>query len=139
MVRREKPATRMMRPIHMRALIAVLVAAAVSGCAERAPRTHSGAPASISGESTVRVGQTIDFSMYTHCGVESTRINGRVWNAVDPLYASPERLGPPDGWGDPYQNGELTLESPDRAVFAALGQRVVLVPSETGEALRPCD
>lgn len=129
----------MMRPRHMRALIALLVAVAVSGCAEGAPGPDGGTPVSISGESTVSVGQTIDFSMYTHCGVESTRINGRVWNAVDPLYASPERLGPPDGWGDPYQAGELTLESVDRAVFAALGQRVVLMPSETGEALRPCD
>lgn len=129
----------MMRPRHMRALIALLAAVAVSGCAGGTPGPASGTPVSISGESTVSVGQTIGFSMYTHCGVESTRINGRVWNAVDPLYASPERLGPPDEWGDPYQDGELTLESPDRAVFAALGERVVLVPSETGQALRPCD
>jgi hypothetical protein len=77
--------------------------------------------------------------MYTHCGVESTRINGRVWNASEPLYSSPERLGPPAGWGNPEQAGRLTLESSDRAVFAALGERVVLAPSSNGEPLRLCD
>ena len=77
--------------------------------------------------------------MHTHCGVESARINGRVWNAVEPLYASPEKLGPPAGWGNPYQDGKLTLQSSDRAMFAALGQRVVLLPSETNEPLRYCD
>lgn len=98
-----------------------------------------GEPAVSEARSTLRVGETVDFSMYTHCGVESTRINGRVWNAMDPLYSSPERLGPPTGWADPEQDGLLTLEAVDRAVFAALGERVVLVPSQTGEALRPCD
>ena len=53
-----------------------------------------GEPAISEARSTLRVGETVDFSMYTHCGVESTRINGRVWNAVDPLHSSPERLGP---------------------------------------------
>ena len=33
----------------------------------------------------------------------------------------------------------LTMEAADRAVFAALGERVVLVPSEINEPLRPCD
>lgn len=89
--------------------------------------------------STLKVGETESFSMYTHCGVESTRINGRVWNAVEPLYDGPDRLGPPAGWGNPYQDGELTLETPDRAVFAARGQRVVLEPSASGQPLRPCD
>jgi hypothetical protein len=97
-----------------------------------------GEPGSEAGD-TLSVGETVGFSMYTHCGVESTRINGRVWNAVEPLYATPDRLGPPAGWGDPEQEGELTLEAPDRAVFAALGQRVVLMPSESGQPLRPCD
>ena len=87
----------------------------------------------------VRVGETVGFTMYTHCGVESANINGRVWNAVEPLYATPEKLGPPAGWDDPEQDGELMLESSDRAVFAAVGQRVVLKPSPSGEPLRFCD
>jgi hypothetical protein len=77
--------------------------------------------------------------MHTHCGVESTLINGRVWNAAEPLHATPERLGPPAGWGNPSQDGELRLEAPESAVFAAIGQRVILVPSESAEPLPPCD
>lgn len=123
----------------MRALVSLLLAVAISGCGVDSTGTVSGAPGNTSGQSTLNVGETIDFSMYTHCGVESTRINGQVWNAVEPLYSSPEKLGPPAQWDDPYQDGRLTLESRERAVFAALGQRVVLVPSTTGEPRRPCD
>jgi hypothetical protein len=123
----------------MRALAAFLVAVSISACADESGGTVLGGPPSTTEPSTISVGETVDFSMYTHCGVESTRINGRVWNATDPLYSSLEMLGPPDGWGDPYQDGRLTLQSAGRAVFAALGERVVLVPSDTGEPLRPCD
>ena len=128
--------------MDMRTAAVILLMMLTAGCAESSgspsslPTTQSNAPAA---QRTLGVGETVDFRMYTHCGVESTRINGRVWNAVKPLYSSPERLGPPAGWGNPEQDGKLTLETPDSAVFAALGERVALVPSETGEALRACD
>lgn len=77
------------------------------------------------------------FSVYTHCGVESVRIDGRWWHASPPLY-NQERSGPPAGWGDPYQEGTLTMESADRAVFEALGQRVVFVPAPDDEPIRVC-
>ena len=127
-----------MRLMRMRAMVALLLTVGVAGCSAEG-RPVGGGPVSVPEQPRIGVGETVDFSMYTHCGVESTPINGRVWNAVDPLYASPDRLGPPDGWGDPYQDGKLTLESPERAVFVALGERVVLVPSRTGEPLRECD
>lgn len=118
----------------------VLLTVSVSACTGDAGGAASaGSPPRAGGPDVIRVGETVDFSLYTHCGVESARINGRVWNAVRPLYASAEELGPPRGWGDPEQEGDLTLQSADRAVFVALGERVVLVPSEAGEALRPCD
>ena len=124
----------------MRPLVVLLLAVVLLGCADdRTDRAGKG-PIGLAGPpSSVDVGETVAFSMYTHCGVESTQFNGRVWNAVEPLYASPERLGPPLGWGNPEQDGRLTLESSDRAVFTALGQQVVLVPSESNEPLRPCD
>jgi hypothetical protein len=128
--------------MRMRALVGFLAATAIAGCgADGADRdaVGGGGPSRIGEEATVSVGETVDFSMYTHCGVESTNFNGRVWNAVQPLYSSPDKLGPPSDWDDPYQDGRLTLESRDRAVFAAVGERVVLTPSETGEPLRPCD
>lgn len=130
----------MLRPMRMRTLVAFLLALSVSACADdNGGGVNAGSPPRTGESKMISVGETVEFSMYTHCGVESTRINGRVWNAVEPLYSSPEKLGPPEGWGDPEQGGDLTLQSTGRAVFAALGERVVLVPSDTGEALRPCD
>jgi hypothetical protein len=77
------------------------------------------------------------FRVYTHCGVENVRIDGRWWHAKPPLY-NEERSGPPSGWGDPYQDGTLTIESADRAVFEAVGQRVVFVPAPDNEPVRVC-
>jgi hypothetical protein len=131
--------------VGLKWLFALGAAAALVGCGAQGdeaslPASGSTAPATTGAKpQAIEVGETVDFSMYTHCGVESTRINGHVWNAVEPLYASAEKLGPPVGWGNPEQAGELTVESADRAVFVALGQRVSLVPSLTGEPLRPCD
>ena len=120
----------------MRALLALLLAA-TCGCAAGSAAPVGEGPIRTPG--AIEVGETVDHTMHTHCGVESTQINGRVWNAVEPLYSSPDRLGPPRGWGNPEQDGTLTLESADRAVFAALGEQVVLRPSASNEPLRPCD
>jgi hypothetical protein len=78
------------------------------------------------------------FTVYTHCGVESARIHGRWWHAKPPLYGDTEGGGPPAGWGDPYQEGTLTVEANGRAVFEALGQRVVFVPAPDNEPVRVC-
>lgn len=77
------------------------------------------------------------FRVYTHCGVESLRVDGRWWHAKPPLYDD-HRTGPPAGWADPYQEGTLTLESPDLAVFEALGQRVIFVPAPDNAPVRIC-
>ncbi len=77
------------------------------------------------------------FNAYTHCGLENIHVGGRWWHAKPPLY-NQKRTGPPAGWGDPYQGGTLTLESPDRAVFEALGQRVIFVPAPDNEPVRVC-
>ena len=76
-------------------------------------------------------------SVYTHCGVENTRIDGRWWHAKPSLYDE-KGGGPPAGWGDPYQEGTLTVESADRAVFEALDQRVVFVPAPDNKPVRVC-
>jgi hypothetical protein len=76
-------------------------------------------------------------SVYTHCGVESLRIEGRWWHARPPLYDR-AGSGPPDGWSDPYQTGTLTMAEPDRAVFEALGQRVTFVPAVDDQPVRIC-
>lgn len=108
--------------------VAVLVAAVLTtgcGSAVSTERTSADEPSSTT------------FSVYTHCGVENVRIDGRWWHARPPLY-NQERIGPPAGWGDPYQEGTLMMESADRAVFEALGQSVVFVPSPDNEPVRVC-
>ncbi len=109
--------------------VAVVIAAALTtGCGS--PASTQQAPAADEPSST-------PVSVYTHCGVENVRIDGRWWHARPPLY-NQERSGPPAGWGDPHQEGTLTMESADRAVFEALGQRVVFVPAPTKEPVRVC-
>ena len=78
------------------------------------------------------------FKMYTHCGVESAEIRGRWWHADPPLY-NKRGSSPPAGWGDPFQQGTLVVESSQRAVFEALGQEVIFVPAPDNEPVRMCD
>lgn len=109
--------------------VAVLIAATLAtGCGS--PESTRQAPATDEPSSTA-------FSVYTHCGVENVRIDGRWWHAKPPLY-NQERTGPPPGWGDPHQEGTLTMESADRAVFEALGQQVIFVPAPNNEPVRVC-
>ncbi len=82
-------------------------------------------------------GEPVTFSVYTHCGVESARIGGRWWNAANPLYDESGASAPP-GWGDPYQEGRLTVESSERAVFEAEGAQIVFVPSAGDEPTHVC-
>ena len=78
--------------------------------------------------------------MLTHCGVESVKFNGGWWNAVTPLYGpSGEGAGPPAGWNEPWQEGTLTLEAEDQAVFVAVGKRVMLQPSATDDPFASAD
>ncbi len=113
--------------IHRSRSVAVIIAALVTtGCGgaasiRNAPEGTSSTP----------------LTVYTHCGVENVRIDGRWWHARPPLY-NQEGSGPPAGWGDPHQEGMLTMESADRAVFEALGQRVVFVPAPDDEPVRVC-
>jgi hypothetical protein len=116
------------RPIRCARDVAVLIAAALTaGCGSAASTQQ--APADGSSSTAL--------SVYTHCGVENVRIDGRWWHAKPPLYDE-ERSGPPAGWGDPYQEGTLRRESADRAVFEALGQSVVFVPAPDNEPVRVC-
>lgn len=118
------------RPTHCIRYAAVLISAVLStGCISSTPTT---APAS-----TDEPSATSFISVYTHCGVENVRIDGRWWHASPPLY-NQEGSGPPAEWGDPYQEGVLTMESADRAVFEARGQRVVFVPASDNEPVRVC-
>jgi hypothetical protein len=63
------------------------------------------------------------YHLYTHCGVDEARIGSQYFEAVHPL--SDGSGNPPPGWGNPYQAGTMTRESPALAVFTdSAGHRV---------------
>lgn len=113
-----------------------------NGSIETAPlETTSSIPSSKAPSDTPANGFTPSskqFDVYTHCGVENTRIQGVWWHARPPAY-NKRRNGPPAGWGDPYQTGTLVMVSDDSAVFEALGQQVTFVPAPDNQPVRICD
>jgi hypothetical protein len=89
-------------------------------------------------ETAPPIGKRVDFTFYTHCGVENARIGGVWWVATKPLYGKQGVGDSPKGWDNPFQEGRLTVLSPTTAVFEARGARVDLVPAATGRPLRIC-
>jgi hypothetical protein len=89
-------------------------------------------------DSAPPMGEAVDYFAYTHCGVESLRIDGHWWHAVDALYGDDGPGSAPDGWGDPYQEGELTRNSEDSITFEAQGKEVDFVPAQTNKPMRIC-
>jgi|SRR5450631_1591893 hypothetical protein len=53
--------------------------------------------------------------LYTHCGVLSASINGHIFYAEPAL--TDGSGNPPQGWGNPYDDGEMTLRSLTTADF----------------------
>ena len=66
-----------------------------------------GAPGSRA-SSSVDVGETVSFTMYTRLRRREHAHQRASLDAVEPLCSSSERLGPPAGWGHPEQVGRLT-------------------------------
>jgi hypothetical protein len=106
--------------VVMRILIGLIVVAGLStGCASDQGVADPGQdPADVANEAPygvgVEVGETHDYSLYVHCGVEWARIDG-VWWRTDPL--NDGDANPPAGWGNPYTPGTVTLSEPDVAIF----------------------
>ncbi|MFN2470436.1 MAG: hypothetical protein ABR583_05500 [Gaiellaceae bacterium] len=65
----------------------------------------------------VEPGARYEFTLYTHCGIEYARFDGRWWLADPPLDDGSHN--PPRGWGNPSQPGTMELVAPDRAKFRA--------------------
>jgi hypothetical protein len=62
------------------------------------------------------------YQLYTHCGIEWTKIDGTFWRAEHPL--SDGSGNPPAGWDNPFQNGTLVLVTPTSARFNSPAGRV---------------
>jgi len=91
-------------------VMALVLAACDTGTAADVTR-----PAGPSATAAATVGSARPYRLYTHCGIDEARIGSRYFEAVHPL--SDGQGNPPAGWGNPYQQGTMTLLSPSRAVF----------------------
>jgi len=77
--------------------------------------TACGAGPDLSSESHVAVGQSMPYSLYTHCGILSIELNGHTYYAQPPLGHGSGN--PPPGWGNPYDDGTLTTVDVHHAEF----------------------
>jgi hypothetical protein len=120
----------------IRLLLVAATALATASCGTNNPLSDAETPAYT--ESAPPVDEPVEYVLYTHCGVESARIGDRWWHAVEPLYGEDGQGTPPEGWGDPYQAGELTLGSEGSATFEAEGDKVDFVPAKDNRPVRMC-
>jgi hypothetical protein len=79
------------------------------------PAAPVAGPAGPSATEAAHAGRPQPYQLYTHCGIDEARIGDRYFEAVHPL--SDGQGNPPPGWGNPYQQGTMTLLSPAEAVF----------------------
>ena len=93
--------------------------AAVAGALAACGSGPAGPPASPAAQPSAAaspvVGSPQPYHLYTHCGIDEARIGSGYFEAVHPL--SDGQGNPPPGWGNPYQQGTMTLLSPATAVF----------------------
>jgi hypothetical protein len=97
------------------AVAAVVLAAIVLAACGSGPAAHVTTPARPSPAITAAPGPPQPYQLYTHCGIDEARIGNRYFEAVHPL--SDGQGNPPPGWGNPSQQGTMTLLSPAKAVF----------------------
>ena len=60
-------------------------------------------------------GKFVRYNLYTHCGITYADLDGRRLYADPPL--NDGNGNPPSGWGNPYDDGWLTLEDQGTATF----------------------
>lgn len=86
----------------------------------------------------VTVGQTYPYRLYTHCGIEWARVDGVWWRAAEP--ASDGQGNPPDGSGNPFDDGELVIVDHATAVYRGSGPgEVVFERTALVDAPFQCD
>lgn len=56
--------------------------------------------------------------IYTHCGIRWAQFDGKSWVADPPL--GDGNGNPPPGWGNPFQDGVVTVDG-DHATFVGSG------------------
>jgi hypothetical protein len=105
-------------------LAAGIVAVACEGKASRPVGAAAAHGQTGPGVTATTAALSLQYTLYTHCGISEARISGRYYQAIHPL--SDGSGNPPAGWGNPYQAGTMTLVSGTEAVFTdKAGHRVV--------------
>jgi len=84
-----------------------------------------------------RIGRDYAHLLYTHCGVESTIFDGRLWLAQPPLNNG--FRGRPSGWGDPTAKGTIRLLGEDEAKFKTGSLVAPFMPAPPGYQREACD
>jgi hypothetical protein len=96
-------------------------------------------PAGDGGVARVEAGHTVSYRLFTHCGVRSANVNGTTFFAQPPL--DDGSGNPPAGWGNPYDDGSLTLVDEHDVVFrdpAGHTARFTDRPAGPTPSLLPC-
>ena len=105
----------MLRSVRRRSGVAILTGAAMALAACGGTAAQAAKPPAPARTVAATAGSAHPYMLYTHCGIEEARIGNRYFEAVHPL--SDGQGNPPPGWGNPYQQGTMTLLSPTKAVF----------------------
>jgi len=126
------------RTLALAALPIVLLVAACSGADDL---VDGPAQADIDGEPPygigAEVGATYDYTLYTHCGIKWTRIDGVWWQASTPL--NDGNANPPPSWGNPYDAGEMEIVDEATAIYRGGPSDVEFKRTEIVEAPFACD
>jgi len=87
----------------------------------------------------VPMGTSQRFRLYTHCGLDALiDFAGRLWDPVGPT--SDGNGNPPPGFGNPFDDGVITLVSPVEARFVSeFGVALALTAHVGPKDLPACD
>lgn len=90
----------------------------------------------------VTVGVPYRFQLYTHCGLDyplAVDFDGSFWDPIGPGPASDGSGNPPTGYGNPFDQGTMTLISPTLTQYTSSGGRVMQFTRHAGpEISSPC-
>lgn len=85
----------------------------------------------------IEVGETYDYTLYTHCGIEWTRIDGVWWQTPTPL--SDGNANPPSGWANPYDKGQMDIVDDSTAIYRGGPGEVEFERTDVTDAPFVCD
>ncbi len=131
------------------AVLAVLAAAAIifeiasTGARSLPPRIGAVEPQLVGNgqfrffprSSRVTVGVPYRFQLYTHCGLDwplAVDFDGSFWDPIGPGPASDGSGNPPSGYGNPFDQGTMTLISPTLTQYRSSGGKVMQFSRHAG-------